>query len=114
MHQPVRYKDEKTSSLLKKFAAEYFESEASNQSLITITKVEVFERGRKAFIFFTTLPQEKEAEALDFMKRRAKNFRQFVMTKKSFGFTPKIDFYIDQGEHNRQKIDELIENEYKN
>ena len=29
------------------------------------------------------------------------------MSKKSFGFTPKIDFCIDEGEHNRQRIDEL-------
>jgi ribosome-binding factor A len=69
------------------------------------------DKGRRAIVYFTALPQEKEPEALEFMKRRKSDFRQFVMDKKSFGFAPKIDFVIDLGEHNRQRIDELS-NEY--
>ncbi len=107
MKTPIRYKDEKSASLLSKFAAEYFEAESNKDSLITITRVEVSDRGRRVLIFFTALPREKEQEALEFAKRRRNDFRQFVMSKKSFGFAPKIDFMIDEGEHNRQRIDEL-------
>ena len=51
--------------------------------------------------------KEKEAAVLEFAKRRKRDFRQFIMGKKSFGFVPRIDFCIDEGEHNRQRIDEL-------
>ena len=74
---------------------------------MTVTRAEIFDRGRRALIFFTTMPREKEAEALEFAKRRRSDFRKFVMEKKSFGFTPSMDFCIDEGEHNRQRIDEL-------
>ena len=107
MRQPTKYRDEKSASLLSKFAAEYFCLESNSNSLITITKTDIFDKGRRALVFFTALPREKEGEALEFAKRRRNDFRQFVMAKKSFGFVPKMDFYIDFGEHNRQRIDEL-------
>jgi ribosome-binding factor A len=107
MHQPTKFKDEKSASLLAKFAGEYFLNESNGDSLITITKTEVYEKGKRATIYFTALPQEKEESVLEFAKRRRKDFREYVMTKKSFGFVPRIDFQIDFGEHNRQRIDEL-------
>jgi len=108
MKTPTKYKDEKIASLISKFAAEYFSIEANADSLITVTKTDALDKGRRALVFFTALPKEKEPEALAFAKRRRNDFRQYVMNKKSFGFTPRIDFCIDQGEHNRQRIDELL------
>ena len=110
MKQPTKYKDEKFASLLTKFAAEYFSIESSKDSLMTVTKTDILDRGKRAIIFFTTLPREKEVAALEFAKRRKRDFRQFVMSKKSFGFAPQIDFAIDLGELNRQRIDELSQN----
>lgn len=108
MKIPTKYKDEKMASLISKFAAEYFCLESSRDSLMTITKTDILDRGKKAVIFFTTFPREKEAAALEFARRRKRDFRQFVIAKKSFGFTPQMDFAIDLGEYNRQRIDELL------
>lgn len=108
MKQVSKYKDEKYASLLSKFAAEYLNQESSGNSLITITRTDILDRGKRALIYFTALPAEKEKGALEFAKRRKNDFRQFVMSKKSFGFAPRVDFCIDLGEHNRQRIDELI------
>ena len=107
MRTPIRYKDEKSASLISKFAAEYFMIESNKDSLMTIIKTDVLNKGKRAVVFFTALPRERENEALEFAKRRRQDFRQFIMAKKSFGFAPKIDFCIDEGEHNRQRIDEL-------
>lgn len=107
MNQPKRFKDEKAAELLAHFAAEYFSQESNRDSLITVTRAEVYDKGRRANVFFTALPQEKEQAALEFMRRRRSDFRQYVMDKKSFGFAPRVDFEIDLGEHNRQRIDEL-------
>jgi ribosome-binding factor A len=103
----TKFKDEKSASLISKFAAEYFSIESSKNSLMTVTRTDILDKGRRAIIFFTTLPREKETEALEFAKRRERDFRQFVMAKKSFGFVPRMTFVIDEGEHNRQRIDEL-------
>ncbi len=108
MKQPTKHKDEKVSKLLAHFAAEYISIESNKDSLITVTKAEVYDRGRHACVFFTALPQEKEKQALEFLKRKRNDFRKFVMGKKSFGFTPKINFEVDLGEHNRQRIEELL------
>lgn len=106
--KPVKkHRDEKMISLISKFAAEYFGVESNQDSLMTVTKTDILDKGRRAIVFFTTLPREKENQALEFAKRRRRDFRQFIMSKKSFGFTPKIDFAIDEGEYNRQRIDEL-------
>lgn len=114
MHQPTKYKDEKSSSLISKFAAEYFGIESNKDSLITITKTDVLDKGKRVIIFFTVLPRQKEKEALEFAQRRRRDFRQFIMNKKSFGFAPRIDFCIDEGEHNRQRIDELLNESFTN
>jgi ribosome-binding factor A len=98
MRQPTKYKDEKFASLLGKFAAEYFLVESNKDSLITVTRVDVLNRGKRAIIYFTALPQEKELSALEFAKRRQNDFRHYVMDKKSFGFVPRIEFAIDFGE----------------
>jgi ribosome-binding factor A len=103
-----RFKDQKLSSQITRYAAEYFEQESSSDPLITITKTDILDKGRRAVVFFTAYPQDKEEEALDFAKRRRSDFRKFVTAKKNLGFTPKFDFAIDFGEHNRQRIDELL------
>lgn len=114
MKQPTRYKDEKMASLIAHFAAEYFEAESSNESLMTVTRAEILNKGKNAIIYFTALPQEKELAALEFARRRQNDFRKFIMSKKSFGFAPKISFEIDFGEHNRQRIDELLNESAQN
>jgi ribosome-binding factor A len=113
MKTPTKHKDEKSASLISRFAAEYFNIESNNDSLITVTKTDVLNKGKRAIVFFTALPIEKEPTALEFAKRRRQDFRQFIMSKKSFGFVPRIDFEIDLGEHNRQRIDELLNSEEK-
>jgi ribosome-binding factor A len=90
------------------FAGEYFAIESNRDSMMTVTRADIFDRGKRAVIYFTAIPEEKEELALNFAKRKRQDFRKFVMSKKSFGFVPKIDFEIDLGEHNRQKIDELL------
>lgn len=107
MKTPIKHKDEKMAELLLRFAAEYFGIESNKDSLMTVTRVDILDRGKRALVFFTTLPEEKEDAALEFAKRRRRDFRQFIMSKKSFGFAPSIDFEIDYGERNRQRIDEL-------
>lgn len=102
------HKDEKTAELLMHLAAEYFSREGNRDSLITFTNAEMLDRGRRSNIYFTVLPTEREAQALEFVRRKRNDFRLFVMEKNLFGFMPQINFALDEGEKNRQKIDSLL------
>ena len=101
------HKDQKQATLLTELAAQYFLVESNKDSLITVTRTEMEDRGKRANILFTVLPTDKQDQALEFALRRRNDFRKFIMSKKIFGFAPRINFSLDYGERNRQRIDEL-------
>ena len=56
------------------------------------------------------LPDEKEAGALEFVKRKRKDLREHLKKNIKIKIIPFVDIQIDRGEKNRQKIDELLRN----
>jgi len=93
--------------ILKELAAEFLQTQTTGKSLITITDCKVTDNMRSAKIFFTVFPIGHETEALDFAKRQRQSFRNYVKSHGRLRFIPFIDFEIDGGEKNRQRIDEL-------
>lgn len=100
-------RDEKLKDLIKKVAAEFMQRESNYTSIITITDVSVSDRGQRATIFFTVLPDSKEKAALGFAKRSRAEFREFFAKNARMRALPFFDFEIDGGEKNRQHIDEI-------
>lgn len=100
-------RDEKLKDLIKKVAAEFMQRESNYTSLLTITDVSVSDRGQRATIFFTVLPESKEKAAIGFAKRSRAEFREFFASKARMRALPFFDFEIDMGEKNRQHIDEI-------
>jgi len=98
-------KEEKLKSAIREIAARFMQRESNGQSLITITDTQVSKDGKYVNILFTVLPEEKEADALDFSKRKRSEFRDFVKSELKLGRIPMFDFEIDKGEKHRQKID---------
>jgi len=88
-------------------AARFFLLEANGSSLMTVTNAQVSDDGKRALIFFTVLPEDKEEEALEFAKRKRSDFKEFVKKESRLGRIPFFDFHIDVGEKNRQRIDEI-------
>ena len=103
----MNLKDEKLAGVVKELAAEYINREANKNALITVTRAEILNRGKRATIFFTVLPETEQDKSLEFLKRKTSDFRLFLSNKKVVGFAPAIRFEIDFGERNRQRIDEL-------
>ncbi len=103
----MNQKDEKARNLIKELAAQFMQLESNYTSLITVTDVTLSDSGKQATIFFTVLPEEKEAAALDFAKRKRTDFREFIKNKSRLNRIPFFDFLIDIGEKNRQRIDYL-------
>ena len=99
---------EKVSNLIKEKTAEFLGRENNGTSLITVTRANVSPDLKRATIFITVLPGDKEKTALLFAKRKRPDIRDFLKDHLMTKVIPFIDIEIDQGEKNRQKIDELL------
>ena len=94
--------------LLRELVAEFFEREAGPQSLITITDVTISPDFKRATVYFTTIPASEEEHALEFAKRKRSDLRDFIATKAKLKTLPVFEVGVDEGERNRQKIDDLL------
>ena len=101
-------KDEKIKEILRDMGARFLLLNGSGASLLTVTSVELTKDGKHATIFFTVFPDTQEKTALEFAKRKRSEFKEFVMENSKLGRIPFMDFEIDQGEKNRQRIDSLL------
>ena len=103
-----QHKDEKTLQLIKGLAAAFVQRESNRISLITVTNVILNDFAKKATILITVLPENKQNEALDFLKRKRGEFQEYVRENSRIGRVPLFDFSLDLGEKNRQKLDNLL------
>lgn len=104
----MAFHKEKMVEAVRELAAEFLARENGGQSLVTVTRVDITERERRAIVYITVLPREKEASALDFANRRAPDLRTYFKERRSrMRNLPFVEFRIDEGEKNRQRMDEL-------
>lgn len=101
-------KKERFEEILRDLAARFVSRESNRTSLITITAIRTNEKETMATIYFTVLPENQEAAALDFLKRKRSEFRGFVKENAALMRLPFFDFEIDKGEKSRQKIDQAM------
>ncbi len=101
-------RDERLTEILRDMGARFLQENASKSSLITVTRAELTKDAKRATIFFTVFPENFEKTALEFAKRKRSEFKEFIQDNSSLGFVPQMDFEIDSGEKNRQRIDSLL------
>ncbi len=104
-------RDERLKKLLRVKAAEFFERESNGTSLITVTKCDISPDWKRATIYISVLPEDKEGEAITFIKRRLHDFREIVKKEATFKIIPFFEVALDIGEKNRARIDELLRSE---
>jgi len=98
----------RATDLIKELAATYVRNEANANPLITVTSVDVSPDIRRAIIFFTTIPDGREQDALIFLKRNGTNMRNYFKQKLRLKNIPHLEFMVDAGERHRQHMDELV------
>jgi ribosome-binding factor A len=103
-------RNEKIANHIKELAAQFLSRENNRTSLITITSCTTSPDLKRATIFITVLPETKEDNVLNFIKRNLGELREFVKKNMSTKIIPFLEVEIDKGEKNRQKIDELLRN----
>jgi len=101
-------KSERIKEILHDLGARFLSLNGNNSSLLTVTSVEMSKDKKHATIFFTVFPDTMEKTALEFAKRKRSEFKAFIRENSRIGLIPQLDFAIDFGEKNRQKIDELL------
>ena len=98
----------RASEILRQLAAQYLSVESNRTSLITVTDVDLSMDGKKATILITVMPVDASQNALNFVKRKRSDFRSYVKKNSRLKRLPYFDFAIDEGEKNRRRIDELL------
>lgn len=81
--------------------------ESNHESLITVTRADTTSDLKHARIYLSVLPSRFEDDALLFAQRRTTDFRQYLKAHTRLGHLPHIDWLLDEGEKNRQRIDDL-------
>lgn len=103
-------RQEKVAEQVRQYAAQFLEIESNKTSLITVTRCTISSDLKRATVFISVLPESRAQTALDFAKRKRKDLRGYIKKHLRLKRIPFVDIEIDEGELNRQKIDELINN----
>lgn len=104
-------RDHKIEEQIKEIVAQYIERLSNKSALLTITAVNLQERGHKAIIYFTVLPESGEESALNFLKRHRAELRNAIKNKLSIRTIPFLDVEIDRGQKALQTIENLLKSE---
>ncbi len=85
----------KVTSALLHAAAEFVNRESNRRSLITVTRVEMDDRGRGATIYISVFPDTQAKAALDFLSRSREDFRDYVREHIKMRGLPMFTFQQD-------------------
>ena len=102
------FRNEKIKNNIRELTALYIERETGSTSMITVTRVLLSPDGKRATIMISVLPREKEKAAYGFIRRNLGKLRKHITKNLRINPIPFLNVEIDEGEKNRQKIDELL------
>ena len=88
-------------------AGAFLARESNVKALMTVTHAGISPSYKEVTIFLSILPESMEETALKFAKRARSDFREYLSKHARLHPVPIVDFEIDYGEKNRQRIDEL-------
>jgi ribosome-binding factor A len=103
----AEYRDQRVNDTISRAAAEFFQRESNNTSIITVTRVQVSGDYKRATIYITVLPENLESQAMDFAKRKRTDLKHYIRERLPISQVPFVDVEIDKGEKLRYRIDEI-------
>ena len=99
---------DRVKSLITELVAEFIRDEANTDPLITVTNLDISPDYRHVQVYVTTLPEDRQNDAVIFLKRKGGELRTLVKRKSNLKIIPFFDFAVDYGERHRQHIDEIV------
>lgn len=100
-------RQDKMRAFLRAIAADFFTREAGKNSLITVTDATISPDFKRGTVYITCFPTSEEEKALDFAKRKRTELREYIKDHAHLKNLPVLEVKMDEGERNRQRIDEL-------
>ncbi|OGG54816.1 hypothetical protein A3D62_02120 [Candidatus Kaiserbacteria bacterium RIFCSPHIGHO2_02_FULL_49_11] len=101
---------EQVAELVREAAALFLNRESNHLSLITVTRAEISPDLKNTTVFISVYPEEKEVEALHFTRRKRSLFKEYLKSHTKLRRIPFVEFEIDHGEKNRQRLDDISRN----
>lgn len=98
----------KVSEEIAHQAGLFIARESNGTSLITVTRADVAPDLKNTTIFVSVLPKSQEHTAIAFLKRVRTDFHEYLKAKTVLRNVPTVDFVLDFGEENRQRIDDAL------
>jgi ribosome-binding factor A len=92
--------DQRASEEIAHEAAKWIRSEASTQSLITVTRATVADRGTHATIYVSIFPEEEIRPGLAFLTRSTRDFSLHLRTTRIRPI-PQVEFLLEDGTANK-------------
>ena len=100
-------RQKRIENYLIELASEFVKLKSTRRSLITITKATVLPNLTKATFYVSVLPEEFEKEALNFLRRKRPELREFIKKNSKLRKIPFVEIEIDKGEKNRQALEKI-------
>lgn len=101
-------RNHKIEEIIKESAAAFIERESNKTALISVTRVELADRGRSAMIYISVLPESGEDSAINFLKRKRADMRDAVKAQLNTRTIPLLDVQIDTGLKALHTIETLL------
>lgn len=102
-------RQEKIDSLLRELASEFILKKVKlKNALVTVTYAEISEDIKNLKIFITVYPEKSESRALKELNKNISEWQKFLAKEFKAKFLPRSEFLIDEGEKNRQKVEEIL------
>ena len=98
---------ERVEASVAQLAADFLARAGAVKALVTVTRVRMSDDYREATVFLSVLPVAMESEAVRSAKRARSDLREYMRKHSRLHPAPTVDFELDYGEKNRQRIDDL-------
>ena len=103
----MSFKVDRTASELTQLAGMFIAENANRDTLITPIRSTLGSDLKNATVFVGVFPNEKTPQALAFLNRNHREFREFLKDKGHLTVLPNVTFELDEGERSRQHLDEV-------
>jgi ribosome-binding factor A len=105
----VTRREEKIISFLKHLLSEYLLNLNFKDKIISITNLEISKDLKFAKIYISVYPEKEEEEILKTIKKEKNEIKKYISSHAKMKFLPELDFFVDKGEKNRRRIEELLQ-----
>lgn len=105
--RPQSHHDSRAAEQVAHEAANFIAREAGLQSLITVTRAVLSSHGDRITVFVSVFPEDHVKNAISFLERQRSEFSEHLKKTTRLRPLPRVEFMPDNGEKNRQRLDEL-------